>query len=169
MTRITTAAMALFVSLALAGGAMAETTQKRLDLARRYIVALDMKKSVMPMMDGLTDAMLEQKLSELELPEAKKPAVAKALKAAIADTMDEVMIGKMATALQPALAETFTDEELQAMVDFYESPVGRSIIAKMPAFGQVSGGAMAKLMPEMQADLEKRIVENLSTLDLKGK
>lgn len=169
MLRITSAALALVVSLACASAALAETSQKRLDLARRYIVALDMKKSLMPMMDSMTDVMLQQKMAELDLPEAKRSMVAKALKSAIADAMDEVMLEKMAGALEPALAEIFTDVELQAMVDFYESPVGRSIVAKMPAFGAASGPAMAKLMPEMQADLQKRIIENLSAIDLKGK
>jgi hypothetical protein len=66
----------------------------------------------------------------------------------------------------PGMATVFSVDELKALVAFYESPVGQSIIGKMPALGEISGKAVVELMPEMQADIEARVQRNIDALKL---
>lgn len=51
-------------------------------------------------------------------------------------------------------ADTFTDEELDAMIAFYRSPAGMSMIAKTPELTQksfaISQQRMTTVMPELQ-------------------
>jgi hypothetical protein len=50
--------------------------------------------------------------------------------------------------------ETFTEEELDGMIAFYESPPGRAMMKKMPILGartmQVTQKLLSDLMPEME-------------------
>ena|ERR1700676_488942 len=51
-------------------------------------------------------------------------------------------------------AETFTDEEVNGMLAFYESPAGRAMLEKMPALVtkimEVAQGQMKDVLPEIQ-------------------
>jgi len=52
-------------------------------------------------------------------------------------------------------AETLTDEEINGMIQFYSSPVGQSVLAKMPqltaASMQMEKARMGDLQPKMMA------------------
>lgn len=164
------AAFAAFILVSgLAGQAAAAPSQRSLDLAHRYVAAMDMKKSFVPMLDNLTSTLLKQQMDAVEGDEETKAKVTKVMQEAMSETFSVEMLEKLMTAMEPAIAETFTEEELQAMVDFYESPVGRSIVAKMPAFGVKSSQAMLKVMPGMQADLIKRIRDKLAVIEKQAK
>lgn len=60
-------------------------------------------------------------------------------------------------------ASVFTEEEIQALIDFYKSPIGKKYLDKQPelmaATMQKMQGEMAKLMPKIQADVAKAIEE----------
>ena len=52
-------------------------------------------------------------------------------------------------------AETFTEEELRGMVEFYQSPVGRKLIEKTPELMRrsmmITQKQMADMMPKVEA------------------
>lgn len=169
MTRFVAAMTAFALALCVAGGACAEATPRAKELARRYIVALDMRKNVMPMMDSMMAAMTDQELAQGDFTAEERALVAKIVRDAVNGTMEGELLDEMLTDMEPMLAETFTEQELQAMVDFYESPIGRSMMAKMPAFAERSTSLMVKFAPKMQAEIERRVQENLSALNLHGK
>ncbi|OGV56381.1 MAG: hypothetical protein A2017_12605 [Lentisphaerae bacterium GWF2_44_16] len=56
-----------------------------------------------------------------------------------------------------AYSETFTQEEIQAMIKFYSTPAGQSIVKKQPQLTQkimlLTMASMQKHMPELQASL----------------
>jgi len=58
----------------------------------------------------------------------------------------------------------FTEKELQAVIDFYKSPVGAKFIEKQPELMaqtmQKMQVEMAKIMPKIQADVQKAIQES---------
>lgn len=71
-------------------------------------------------------------------------------------------------------AQTFTEGELRGMLAFYKSPVGQSVIDKLPAVAQQSMAIVQKHMPEMQPKLLKvseEFAEELKTAmaEKKGK
>jgi len=60
-------------------------------------------------------------------------------------------------------ASVFSEEEIQALIDFYTSPAGKKLLDKQPeliaASLQKMQGEMAKLIPKIQADVAKAIEE----------
>ncbi|KSB91641.1 hypothetical protein AS593_18460 [Caulobacter vibrioides] len=169
MTRFAAAAAAFVLAFGVSGAASAEPSPRARELAHRYIAVLDMKKSVAPMMDNMLASLTEQELAGTNLTPEQRTVAAKAIRDAFNQSVEAGMFDRMMVELEPLLAETFTEEELEATIAFYESGPGRSMLAKMPMFGQRWGEAMVKFVPELQADLQRRIRENLSALHLEGK
>jgi hypothetical protein len=61
---------------------------------------------------------------------------------------------------------TFTEEEVQGMLQFYRSPAGRAVVTKMPAVMQASmqavQGPIAAMQPKMrklQEDTVRKLME----------
>lgn len=93
----------------------------RLALARRFVSAMQgeqmgaslgrMTVEMMPRNENLTDE--------------QNAAIRRAMEESMAD-----LLPRMFDAMAPVYADIFTMEELTALVDFYESDVGRSLMAK---------------------------------------
>lgn len=134
-------------------------------LTRRYLAAMRVDESLKPMMNNMMSAMLDQQIkSRRDLTPEQQNLAQKAISAAFVETLDAGMLDRLFEALIPSIARVFSESELKAMVDFYESPVGQSIISKMPAYGEASSAAIVAIMPEMQADMERRIRKNLEAV-----
>lgn len=96
---------------------------------------------------------------------------------AIMDDMREKMIAMLRKdlsweSLAPTLIDvyrkTFTQDEIQGMVDFYKSPSGRAVITKMPAVMQASmeatQGRMVAFAPKIK-ELVEETVERLKATE----
>ncbi|MBT8042365.1 MAG: DUF2059 domain-containing protein [Pontiella sp.] len=113
------------------------------------------QKQIGQFMDQMVTA---QGLSGEETEEAK--AIARKSMESSFETMKtidwETMFGDI-------YASVFTEEEIQALIDFYKSPIGKKYLDKQPelmaATMQKMQGEMAKLMPKIQADVAKAIEE----------
>jgi hypothetical protein len=66
------------------------------------------------------------------------------------------MLPKVRSRVARVYASEYTTEELQALVDFYESPVGRSITAKQLDISAATRRAVNELVPEMGKELARR-------------
>ncbi|MBI1215536.1 MAG: DUF2059 domain-containing protein [Alphaproteobacteria bacterium] len=60
-----------------------------------------------------------------------------------------------------ALAKTFTLDEINAMVVFYGSPAGQSIMKKMPAY-------MAEVTPAVQEQMMKSVAKQIQKMQAKA-
>jgi len=150
--------------------AEAAPSPKAVALIRRYLAAMHMKESFRPMMDSMMSGMLAQQAKSYPgLTPEQAVAVNAAVKEAFDESLNAGLLDKMMEAMVPSMARVFSEDELQALVDFYESPKGQAVIAKMPEFGRVAGLEMGKFVPEMQADLQKRVQQKLSALHDKEK
>ncbi|MET0337629.1 MAG: DUF2059 domain-containing protein [Caulobacter sp.] len=141
------------VATALPSAAQAAPSQRSLDLARRYVAALDMDKNMDAMMKSMLPAMVAAQTKQHP---GLSPDKHQAILEASAEST-KVMLPKMMDRFVPVMAEILTEQELSDLVTFYESTTGRSIIAKTPQFGAAMGKVMAEIMPEFQADLRQRI------------
>jgi len=68
--------------------------------------------------------------------------------------------------------QTFTEDELKGMLAFYKSPVGRSVVDKMPKVMQESMVIAQKYMPEMQRKfitISKELDEEIRAAKAKNK
>ena len=116
-----------------------------LELARKLFNEMHMDQ-MMPMM------MAQARKANPNLTEEQSRAVGEAA----AESADDMM-KKVVDRAAPLYAETFTEKELQDLVNFYDSPSGQAMIAKMPVMMSKMTASMADLMPEMTADVTRRI------------
>ncbi len=130
----------------------------RLKLAREVIEATQVSK----MLDGISTQMQQILAQQLEsntkdLPEEKRANLENAQKEIVELFMEQTkwMFNKMDT----IYAEVFTEKELLAIKNFYESAEGRSMIEKQPQLMQhmmpLAMEMQQNLAPKMEAIMEK--------------
>ena len=163
---------AALVSLCVAGGSaqarqsspsptatQVTPSPRALALTKRYVAALHVDETMKPMMKSMMGPMMdEQARAYPNLTDEQRKAVRETVEEFVGgDMMDDIL-----ERMTPAYATIFTEDELQALVDFYESPTGQSIIGKMPQMGPVAARVMVELMPEIRTKITRRICEKLS-------
>jgi len=110
--------------------------------------------------EALTDQVFEQMKTEtasISAPNAteKERAHARGIQAKIMDLVkDRMSWEKMRPVYVKMYSETFTDEEIDGMLAFYQSPAGRAMLEKMPQLVAkimaLAQSQMAGLMPEIE-------------------
>lgn len=118
------------------------------DLARRYIKAMRMEEAmtvVFSQFDPLMglDASVAEKIDRRAMQEAMVESIG-------------LILPKWSEALIPHVAAAFTEQELEAMVSFYESPIGQSVIGKSHVLAKPSMEIMQALTPDMSEDMLAR-------------
>jgi hypothetical protein len=110
--------------------------------------------------EALTDQVFERLKAEtatMSAPNAteKERAHAQEVQAKILDLVNDRMSWeKMRPVYVKMYSETFTDEEIDGMLAFYQSPAGRAMLEKMPQLVSkimaLAQSQMAGLMPEIE-------------------
>jgi hypothetical protein len=136
----------------------AEPSAEKLALARRYAAALHMENIMGTMMNNLMPIVVERTAKARGL--AVTPELKEAMGRA-AERSARHMTPRMLEVMTPALAESFSEDELKAAVAYYESAAAQSLLAKMPAYTARTMPQLAELMPAMEADLQARICEEI--------
>jgi hypothetical protein len=150
-TRSAIGLVAGLAAVLLAGAASAQTapTARQMELAQRYVAAIRMEKTF----DATMDAMLPTL-------QAGNGKVSGEKFEAIMAAMSEVtksMVGEMSVRMAPVLAEVFTEQELEELVEFYEGPTGRAVIDKSPQLAVRMAPLMQEMMPRLQTQMAERI------------
>jgi hypothetical protein len=131
-------------------------TPEKLALVHRMFGAMHIDAMMQGVMQQMTRALIEGlKKAHPELTGADSAKMQKAMTIVI--QVDQDYMPRILDATAQAYAEVFTTEELTAMDNFYESPVGQSMLAKTP---QVMARVMPKVagfMPDMMAETQKRV------------
>ncbi len=119
---------------------------RRAALAERYVEA-----TVREGMSKVLDGLLEEQLEVTELP-ADQTAWMQANLPTILRTHLEPMIDGM----EQAYAESLTEQELQALVDFYETPQGRILALKQFEIESRQGQQSVTFMTSYLTDLMEK-------------
>jgi hypothetical protein len=128
------------------------TDPHKLDLSYRLMNVVGMKKLLQNMRDSLLPAMLEQSLKDHpEVPADARRAMIEAVSEALG-AREDAMLEKFAH----IYAATFTTEELEQTLAYYESPVGRSVIAKTQVLMTQVGPIAAEMQVGLNDDLMTR-------------
>lgn len=145
-------------STAVAAEKVAAPSARALDCAQRYSDAMNMKATMVGMINGMLPAMMEQerRRTGATLTPEQKRLMSEAVSEGIA-----AMVPEMMETLTPLMAASFTESELCGLADFYGSKDGQSIVAKMPAFSASSATAMQSLIPRLQRDMEARVCRKM--------
>ncbi len=133
-------------------------TPAKIALTKRYIAAMHMDQMISGMMRQMIPAMMTQmRQSHPDLTDDQMAIATDAVTGSVED-----MLPKLTDRTVQIYAETFTTDELTRLDDFYESPTGQSIIAKIPVATGKLMPIMMELMPDMQADVVKRMCAKMT-------
>lgn len=126
-------AVALVLGLGAASPAQAleDTPRNREQQVERYLKAIPAEM----LFNDVTERMSR------DMPTGEREAFRSAMK-------QSVDFPALTSAMRNAMLKTFTADELQALTDFYSSPIGRSAVAKMGAY-------MAELAPVVTAEINR--------------
>jgi hypothetical protein len=154
------AALALFLTVALAGHAQATPA------SRASLQALFQLLHADTMVDGVYGAM-QKSMSQMFAQDARQRGESPARQRIEAKAMEDMMglvraeynWGVMEPDMIDAYQKTFTEEEVTGMINFYSTPVGQATITKIPQLTQtVLAGSQARLqalLPRIRAIAEK--------------
>jgi hypothetical protein len=124
-----------------------------IELARKLFAEMRMEQLMGSMVRQMAPAMIEQ--SRKRNPNLSA-ADAQVISDAMAASMDE-LVKKVTERSIPLYASTFSEKELQDLVNFYDSPTGQAMLTKMPVLMSKMAPMMAELAPEMLADMTRRV------------
>jgi len=125
--------------------AKAPPSARALDLSRRYFKAMRMDESMGSILDSLDPLLASNDGSEDA--EVMRQSTREALDAAMPAYIEKMV---------PVFAASYTEAELEALVGFYESPLGQSVVAKSRGMGGASSDAMKDLLPIILDDAMER-------------
>ena len=124
-----------------------EDAARRLELAEQYVQ--------LSQGDSLAD-MAQTYIDELLAADTQSPAEHREwFRVNLPREMTGLMTGIM-DSLVPVYADRLTVEELTALVEFYETPLGRSISQKQVEIGMDQGVAMETAILQFQVDLMRK-------------
>lgn len=129
----------------------------------------EIDKLIDPMMNQV-QAMIQQQVDQMNLADDAKPVVKKYNDKIIALMKKELAWDKMKTDLIDIYINVYTEEEINAIVAFYKTPVGRKMLEKMPELLQqtmaVTQSQVQRIIPDLQAisqEMENELTQLKST------
>jgi len=136
----------------------APPSQAQIDQLLEVTRARETTDGMLPQIQASQQQMIQQMLAGKDLSAEEQHK----LDAAVAASMNAITALLSWEELQPLYrdlyAQTFNADEVQAMIDFYTSPVGQSMVRKMPQLMQNAMQAVqSRLIPilqELQRNLE---------------
>lgn len=106
-----------------------------------------------PMMDNVMTVM-QQQMSQVNIPEDKKPIVDKYNQKIIETLRHEMRWENMQEDFVALYLEVYSEDEIRGLTDFYKTPLGQKMLDKMPelmqASMQISQGLLQQTLPKIQ-------------------
>jgi hypothetical protein len=134
--------------------ATAAPSTRRSELARQYLnlIMTDQFEGVVRQMLGTE---FENDAEMQALPEEDRRMILNLLAELTTD-----MVPQMISEMVPVYAATFTEEELTALVGFYDTPLGRSIADKSIAVMPEADRAIMSVVPQMLEKMATRMCQH---------
>lgn len=127
---------------------------RQMELSRRYLDLMftDQFESVIHQMLG------EQMSSDAAMQDV--PAEDRQFLISLTSELVTDMVPLMITEMVPVYASLFTEEELQALIDFFDSPMGRVIAAKNVQVMPEANRAVMAVVPQMLEKMATRMCQH---------
>jgi len=143
---------ALIVSCLLLPAALVAQDHKAA-LADELLTSMKVDKMIDQLLQQMP-AMFQQQMQQLNMSGADKDKADKLMQDLTMYVREQLDWTKMKPEYVLIYSETFSEQELQGLVDFYKSPVGQAFIEKMPVVMsktmQIQQGKMADVMAHVQ-------------------
>ena len=140
---------------------------------KQLIAVTEMKNMVNGMLsqfEGAMDGFIKQSLQGKQPSQKEQKAINNMKTKMVALLKQEYTWDKIEPTITKIYSESFTEEEVKGMIDFYKTPSGQAVIKKMPIVMQKSmvsmQSQMSVLMPKIQA-IQLEFLEELKGIDKK--
>ena len=136
----------------------------RVELVARYLNAIHYDAIVDRIIAALLPPMMKLALSQA-------PDVSPEQKAGLTEAVNDALAQwhpMFVERFKAELAAVFTDQELEAAVAFYGSPVGKSIIAKQGELSRAGVRIAAELQPQLATMIAAQICKKLDCAKLES-
>jgi hypothetical protein len=129
-------------------------TARQLELTRRYID--------LTMTDQFEDAIRQMIIDQAAMDPAARdlPAEDRQFLVDLAAELTTDMIPKMLDEMVPVYARTFTEAELEALIAFYDTEMGRTILEKTMVAMPEATRATLSVMPQLMDKMAARICQH---------
>jgi hypothetical protein len=108
-----------------------------------------MIKQVFDQMKGMTSAQLDKTDMSADARKSAEDVQARVM------VLVEERMGKLQAMLVQVYADTYTEEEVEGILAFYNSPAGQAMLQKMPQLMQRSMAASQQLMGDLMPEIQK--------------
>jgi hypothetical protein len=146
----------IFVALAFVGAAFLANAAAPTPQSIEQLLTLTQAEKVLDAIKPQMTAMIKSSLDQMLKDHKPSTDERKVLDAYVEESMDIMNKELTMDRLRPLYVQTystyFTQEEIDGMIAFYQSPVGKSMVTKTP---QVMQGVMAGMQPLMAPMTEK--------------
>ncbi len=154
----------LGLSLLATGPAFAQSAtadpdmQKKLNLASELITVLNLRPLLAQLEPSATRGIITvmEQQNKKPVPESTQKTIADVVHRKMAERLPDVI-----PVLAPVTAEAFSADEIQALLNFYKSPQGQSILGKLPSYQAQSGRLMSSWMQQNLPGVERAMVDEL--------
>jgi hypothetical protein len=134
-------------------------------LVKRYFAAVKLDEMLNNVMASLIPAMIQDESKSIDgLTPERQTIISEVTQQAAKDWFPGYF-DRMAE----VYARVFSHDEIQALVTFYESPVGRSITVKSTTLAPVATQVMEESLPSFKDDIQKRLCQRIDCSKLKMK
>ncbi len=146
---------------AAAGPADVAQTAEREALARRYFVAAHLDSTINTVLKSLMPAMTAETLdANPDLKATDHARISDVMNLATRESVNDIL-PEYTDGVVKAVSKVYSLEELKALVAFYESPAGQSVIAKNAQLAGPVTQIMMGLMPKIDDNIERHVCEHL--------
>lgn len=144
--KLITAALAAFIAFSAFAGV-------KEDLSKEMLKLMDMQKMMEQVISQVQQMQMTQ-MKQLNIPEQDQEKVAEFQRKLNAKLAEAISWDKLEPEYVKLFSEVYTEEELKAIVGFYKTPAGQSMLKKQPLLMQksmvISQKNIQAAMPEIQ-------------------
>ena len=148
----------LLMPLSLPGQAEEVKNDPKLDLAIELLALMDMDQ-LLPSMREQMESAISAQIEQVAECEAMKPAIQDYSRNMTALITTQLNAESFMPEIAQIYVDVFTQEELEAVLEFYRSPIGQKMLAKTPELMQrsmaIGQQKMAELMPKIEVAVDE--------------
>ena len=156
---------ALSVFPARAQQAQAPADDARIDRLLEVTRAREMLDATLPQIEASQQQMLAQMTAGRELDAAQRQRIDALLASSSSAVRKALSWENLAPVYRDIYRQTFTGEDIDAIIAFYESPAGQRMLEKMPALMQNTMTAMQRLIVPMLQQMEHDLAAEVSAAE----
>ncbi len=136
--------------------------QPALNTARQIIDIVDVRSDMVAALDQVKEAQRRFIFSQDNIPDDAKPEVADKVSDIFNDSIEAIFDESFFNSLAQVYTDVYTDEELEQLLAFYNSPIGRKLLEVEPVIGREMNTLMS---PRIQAAQQILVVRIQSVLE----